>query len=170
MSKTVGTAMGEAGTERSGRWIPWMFVLFFAVIFAVNGTMVWYALESWTGLDDANYYNDGVTYDRNLAAERREETLGWTSDLRATRVDDATREFVLSVTDKEGKPVSDAEIGARLRRPTQAALDTLLTFKPIGPGQYRARVALPAPGLWEAHIRVVRGKALFVVAQRFVLN
>ena len=23
------------------------------------------------------YYNDGVTYDRNIAAEHREEALGW---------------------------------------------------------------------------------------------
>ncbi len=170
MSKTVGTAMGEAGRERSGRWIPWMFVLFFAVIFAVNGTMVWYALESWTGLDDAEYYNDGVTYDRNIDAERRAEALGWHADLKASRVDEATHELLLGVTDRDGRPVSDATIGARLRRPTQAALDTPLTFQPAAPGQYRARVALPAPGLWEAHIRVVRGKALFVVAQRFVLN
>ena len=49
MSKAWEATMARSEPERSGRWIPWMFVLFFVVIFAVNGTMVWYALESWTG-------------------------------------------------------------------------------------------------------------------------
>ena len=36
--------------RRRGSWIPWLFVAFFVLIIAVNGVMVWFALECWTGL------------------------------------------------------------------------------------------------------------------------
>ena len=44
----------DAETARRGRWIPWLFVAFFAVVFTANGLLIAFALESYTGLDGAD--------------------------------------------------------------------------------------------------------------------
>ena len=58
----AATATGRGAAR--GSWIPWAFVLFFVVITAVNGVMIWYALESWTGLSSGEAYDDGLRYNQ----------------------------------------------------------------------------------------------------------
>ena len=64
----MNAAMPAAGAR--GRWIPWLFVGFLVVVAAVNGVMIWYALSSWTGLAANQAYDNGLTYNQNLAAAR----------------------------------------------------------------------------------------------------
>lgn len=153
-----------------GRWIPWIFVAGFLVVFAVNGTMVWFAATSWTGLDADHAYDRGLAYNHNIAAAEREAALGWKATLQVRLEDQKTGDLVLDVLDRDGRPVSDARVDGHLFRPTQSALDVPLSLRPTGPGHYQAKVALPAIGLWDAHLRVVRGRDLLVVTERVVLE
>ena len=151
-----------------GHWIPWLFVGFFLLVVAVNATMIWIALTSWTGLATNQPYDRGLTYNRNLDAAARAAALGWRPALSA-RLDGESGEVELLLTNAAGQPVSDAEIVVRFERPTSEGLDFPVELAATAPGAYRGRFVLPVPGAWNLHATIRRGEDLFVHDQRVVL-
>lgn len=165
MSAVAGGAAGQRG-----RWIPWIFVAGFGVVTAVNAVMIWIAVGSFTGLDTRHSYDRGLTYNRNIEAQRRQEALGWQAALVSRVVDGAATELVLDIVDAEGRLLSDATVEGMLRRPSAAALDRAVELLPDAPGRYRTRLDLPAPGLWDVHLRITRGTDRLVVDRRLDLR
>lgn len=152
-----------------GRWIPWLFVGLFLVVIAVNGVMIWYALSSWTGLAANQAYDQGLTYNRNLAAAARQAQLGWRPTL-TVRSDGDAAEVELALTDADMRPVADAAVVVDFERPTFEGADFAVELSAFAPGRYRARFAQPQPGIWNLHANIRRGDALFVHEQRIVLH
>ena len=160
----------RAVAAAKGAWIPWLFVAFFAVVIAVNGTMIWYALESWTGIATNDPYEQGLTYNRNLAAAEAQAVLGWQSRLaaRLTGGQGAEARFVL--TDAQGKLIEGADVQASFERPTSEGVDFKLTLAPRGDGSYGASFDLPITGLWRVHIAARRQSELYVHDERVMLR
>ena len=106
---------------RAARWIPWLFVGFFVVVIAVNGVMIWFALESWTGLvEQPRPTIRACAYNRNLEAARRQAELGWQPRLAA--IWPATGAAVAGAAPwptRMGRPLADATVEARLRAADQ---------------------------------------------------
>ncbi|MGE5145865.1 MAG: FixH family protein [Candidatus Eiseniibacteriota bacterium] len=142
----------DAEPARRSRWIPWIFVAFFAVVFTANGLLIAFALESWTGFDGADAYRRGVHYNRALAAAAHQNSLGWHSELAfADKGGKAGRiEFVL--TDRRNVPVRRADVKAMIVRPTAAGHDFTEPLHESAPGRYAATVAFPLPGQWEVRV------------------
>ena len=153
-----------------GAWIPWAFVLFFVVVTAVNAVMIWVAVESWTGLSSGDSYEQGLRYNQNLEAAQRQAELGWQPRLTARRLGSDQAEAELRLSDRQGQPVTDAVIEASFERPVQPDHDVEVELKPVGPGQYRAGFALPAVGVWDAHVVIRRGDDRYVLQQRLMLR
>ena len=143
-------------TAARGAWIPWLFVAFFVVVIVVNGTMIWYAATSWTGIATSDPYEKGLTYNRNLAAAEAQAALGWRSrlDARLTRGLAAEASFVL--TDAQGDAIGDADVEASFERPTSEGVDFKLALPPRGDGSYGASFNLPISGQWRVHITARR--------------
>ena len=152
-----------------GKLIPWLFVAFFVLILAVNGIMVWFALDSWTGLASNQAYDNGLTYNRNLEAERRQEALGWRPELRAEADAQLHGQAELVLADAQGQPLVGATVTMQLERPTSEGADIAVALTTAGSGVYHGAFALPLPGVWTAHVTIRRGDALFVHEQRLVL-
>ena len=68
------TATTTVGRDRH---IPWLFVLGFAIVFAVNGTMIWFAVGSFSGLYTPKPRDRGLHYNDVVAAQQARDTLGW---------------------------------------------------------------------------------------------
>jgi nitrogen fixation protein FixH len=153
-----------------GRWIPWLFVAFFAVVVAVNGAMIWIALGSWTGLATNQAYDRGLQYNRNLAAARRQAALGWRPELHARLTDGLAGEVELAVTDALRQPLAGADVAIRFERPTSEGADFTLAMVPSEAGIYRTRFELPLAGVWNVHTTIRRGDDLYVHEQRLVLH
>jgi nitrogen fixation protein FixH len=156
------------GRRPPGSWIPWLFVAFFLVVVAVNATMIWIALTSWTGLATNRAYDRGLTYNRNLDAAARAAALAWQPAL-AARMDGDGGEVELLLTDAGGQPIAGARAVVRFERPTSEGLDFSVELAATAPGAYRGRFVLPAPGAWNLHATIRRGADLFVHDQRVVL-
>lgn len=152
----------------AGTWIPWLFVAFFLLVVAVNGTMIWVALTSWTGLAANQPYDKGLTYNRNLDAAARQAALGWRPTL-SVRLDGGTGKVELLLTDAKGDAVDGAQATVRFERPTSEGMDFAVELQPAGAGAYRAEFAPPAAGAWNLHAIVRRGADLHVHDQRVVL-
>ena len=153
-----------------GSWIPWAFVLFFVVVTAVNGVMIWFAMDSWTGLSSGQAYDRGLRYNHNLEAARKQAALGWQPRLTARSVGPGHAEATLVVHDAAGQALQGAIVEISFERPTREGVDFVVALAPDQPGRYRAGFALPLIGVWDAHVTIRHGDDQFVLQQRFVLH
>ena len=153
-----------------GSWIPWLFVVFFLVVVAANGTMIWIAVESWPGLVTPQAYEKGLIYNRNLEAAQRQVSLGWQPHLTARILQGLAAEMELVLIDTHGAPLTNAEVRAFFKRPTQDGTDFEVALATERPGTYRAGFELPMVGLWDIHVTIRRGGDLFVHDERVMLR
>lgn len=141
---------GPAAMERgrlTGRTVLMIILAFFGVIFAVNGAFVFFALDSWPGLISRHYYDEGIHYNRTLAAAENQAALGWNS-----RLDWNGRELAVTLTGRDGKPLAGLDVTVKLVRPTSEGHDFTAALTSQADGTYRAAVDFPLPGLWRAEV------------------
>ncbi len=102
-------------TERS-RWIPWAFLAFFAVVLLANGTMIWLAFATWTGLETEGAYQKGLAYNRTLEQAEAQAALGWRVDLALEQQGRALA-LRLMLVDRHGSLIEEADVTRGLRPP-----------------------------------------------------
>lgn len=148
------------------RWIPWLFVGMFAVIIAVNGTMVSIALSSWTGLTTRNHYLEGLAYNQRLAAAQAQEALGWDLAVQAEASGASHLALTFDARDAAGDPLYADYLRVAFLRPTHEGHDFELTLQPRGAGRFEAEVEMPLPGVWDLRLLLVRGAEGYQSAER----
>jgi nitrogen fixation protein FixH len=153
-----------------GRWIPWTFVAFFLVVFAVNGVMVTVAFTTWTGVTIQNPYERGRAYNDVLAAVRAQEALGWRADLRFEGGNPTHGRLGLTLADRDGRPLPGAVVRARFVRPSHQGFDFELPLLEREAGRYGAAFELPLPGLWEVRVHAVRAGQSYRLTDRIVVG
>ena len=145
-----------------GWWYPWIFVAGMAVVFAVNGVLVFLALGTWTGLETAGHYEKGLAYNENLAAARAQAERGWQADVEYDPAGMVTATF----RDRDGIPLENLTVEALALRPTHEGYDVAADLTHAGGGLYRGRLHLPLPGQWQLRIHAFRGKIVFQTDKR----
>ena len=156
--------------SRRSAWIPWAFVIFFVVIFAMNGTLIWLATHSWTGLSTEQAYEKGLRYNENLQAARHQAALGWQPRLSVQVVEGFQAEAVVEIRDAQGAPLTDVDMQAVFQRPTRSGTDFTVPLTASSPGRYHAQFTLPMVGVWDVHLTIRRGEDLFVLDERVMLR
>src|SRR4029450_1059651 len=68
------------GVALRSRYIPWLFVAGFALVVAVNATMIWLAVRSSSGLHPAKPRDRGLNYNAVVEAQKSRDALGWRID------------------------------------------------------------------------------------------
>jgi len=152
-----------------GWWYPWIFVGAFAVVFAVNGTMAFFAVDSWTGLVTKHAFKEGSEYNSVLAQVSEQQAMGWSESFSytpATHVGPHGTTFTLHFTDRTGAAIDGLTINAQATRPTHEGYDQTFVFTPQGNGMYSADVDLPLPGNWELRYIATRADELYKMSQR----
>lgn len=129
--------------QLTGRHVLLALLGFFAVVFAVNGTFIWMAVKSFSGVTAERAYDKGLHYNEALADARRQAGLGWRS---AAGMEDGR--VVATFADAAGRPLDGLSVAARLARPATAAADRLAVLEGLGAGRYRMAEPLPAAGAW----------------------
>ena len=119
---------------------------FFGVVLVVNLTMAYFAETTWTGLVVENSYVASQEYNGFIAAERRQEKLGWDAKFSHDAVG-----LVFKVADGDGAPVTGLKVIVTMGRPTHEGEDRVVALSETRPGFYAADLALPA-GLWAAKL------------------
>ena len=117
-----------------------MFVAFFGVIIAVNGTLAWKAISTFPGLEVDNGYIASQTFDAERSAQ---QALNWTF---VHGYDAAKNELRLQFTDASGAPVALAALNVLVGRTTEAGDDLRPDFT-LTAGVYTAPATL-AQGKW----------------------
>jgi nitrogen fixation protein FixH len=133
-------------------WAPMLFVAGFLVVIGVNATLIFFAQNTFSGLDTASPYERGLDYNKTLAAEAAQARLGWRSKTEISRESDGNRRLQVQMIDRDGRPLDGLSVLAYLVRPSNEGLDTTVIPRPLGDGRYAASFVLPADGQWELRV------------------
>ena len=111
---------------------------------------------------EPDYYRKAVDWDRAMAQEARNVELGWRVSAELEAGAGGRARLVARVTDREGRPVSDATVVVEAFPSARAREIASVTLAPAGAaGAYTATLPGARPGLWELRLRVTRGAQVF---------
>jgi len=151
------------------RWLPWFFVLFFVVVFSVNGVMVYFAASSWTGIETKQSYIKGRDYNETLAKVERQKAQGWDGGL-AVRTEEGHRvRLELTLTDPGKSSIAGAEVTARFVRPTHEGYDREFRLDDYGRGHYTGVLEMPLPGQWDVRVVARHPSGEFHLTRRIMV-
>jgi nitrogen fixation protein FixH len=158
--------MSTAVASRS-RYIPWLFVGGFALVVAVNATMIWFAVGSFAGLYTEKPRDRGLHYNKVLAEQQRRDALGW-------RVEAAWRpesgRLEIDVFDSDGRPLAPSRLTAELVRPVEKRPPIGVALGVTDIGRFAGYVDLPERGNWDLDIVVERGAERYALTRRVFLK
>jgi nitrogen fixation protein FixH len=147
--------------------VPWLFVAGFMIVIAVNGTMMWLAIGSFSGLYSGHARERGVHYNQVVAQQQSRDALGWTVQAGwqpgSNRLD-------LTLSDAAGQPLEAAVVTVELIRPAEKRPPVEVTMSALGGGKFSGSVVLPARGNWDADIVVEAGGRRFALTKRLFLR
>ncbi|MDX5367392.1 MAG: FixH family protein [Alphaproteobacteria bacterium] len=149
------------------------FVLFFGIVFGVNGYMIYGALSTFDGIETEGAYQKGRAYNHLLERMDEQRALGWQTALAATPLPGEGHRTRLAIDfrDSEGRPVQDLSVHGTFWRPVAAGADTDAMLREVAPGTYEADFELAHPGNWLVRIAAEgRNGETFVQEQRVVLR
>jgi nitrogen fixation protein FixH len=146
--------------------VPWLFVAGFAIVIAVNGTMTWLAIESFSGLYSNKPRDRGLRYNQVVAEQRERDALGWKVE---TSWQAGTGTLGLTVADRDGTALQDAAVTVELIRPAEKRASLRIAMTPVDGGRFAGAVDLPARGNWDADIVILSGGRRFAVTRRVFL-
>ncbi len=146
------------GKPITGRTVLFSMLGFFAVIFAVNGTFMYFAISSFPGLSTDGAYEKGLAYNQTLANAAKQTEIGWESHVALSQQGD----LVVQITNRQGFGAGGLEVEAVLMRPAQEKLDQTRVLEEKSPGQYAAQLAPLLEGKWHVQISArSEGHAVF---------
>lgn len=147
---TLPTARREGSID--GRTVLLTFLGFFAVIFAVNGLLLYYAVATHSGVVAQEPYRKGLAYNDRIAADARQSELGWSFTIDATMAGRIT----LLLADEQAKPVPGLVVAGSIGRPVSSHGERRLAFVEAEPGRYVAESGTLEPGNWQADVHAKR--------------
>ncbi|WP_428667521.1 FixH family protein [Reyranella sp.] len=147
--------------------VPWLFVAGFAIVIAVNGTMMWLAIGSFSGLYSGHARERGVHYNEVVAQQRSRDALGWTVQ---TGWKPESNHLDLTLSDAAGRPLEATVVSVALIRPAEKRPPVGVTMNGLGGGKFSGSVVLPARGNWDADIAIEAEGHRFAITKRLFLQ
>ncbi len=132
----------------TGRHVLTALISFFVVVAAVNVVFINFAVRTFPGEKEEKSYLQGLNYNDRLAARAAQDALGWSASIDKAALAGGDVTIALSIVDRNGAPVSGLNVSAVLSRPASEVHDTVVSFRPIGRGEYEA-VAPAGAGAWD---------------------
>jgi len=136
-----------------GRHVAAAFLTFFAVVFLMNGAMIYAAISTYSGLVANEPYRKGLHYNERIDADERQARLGWRDSVTITR----TGAIVVTLEAPGQGPVIGVHANAILGRPSTNRHDIKLPLIETSPGRYEAQAGPLADGTWTIELEARRG-------------
>ena len=106
----------------TGRSFVIILGLSFGVVFAANGALIGIALSTLHGEEMENSYDASQAYNRQIAAARAQNALGWVADVN-TRQEGQGERVVAEFRDRAGAPIAGLDVKARFVHPFDRSAD-----------------------------------------------
>ncbi len=158
-------------TPRGGRPITGRTVLlwlmgFFGVMLIANAFFVYFALSTFSGLDNPSSYKAGRNYASEIEAAEAQAIRDWTVKLVVARAG-AAATFDLIARDHASAPVRDVAFTLHLGHPADRRHDVTVPMTMADSGHYRGRADALAEGWWTLSIEGTReGETVYKSVER----
>ncbi len=152
--------------RQPGWYIPWLIAALFLVVFAVNGMLGHYALSSFSGLTSEHASDEGAHYNLALAAAKAQAERGWQVKVTFTGASGLRGRLDVDLKDREGQPLSGAEVTVGFLRPTKSGADAHAKLSETAGGRYGAEVVVPLPGVWDVRLEVTHPTGTYQKMER----
>ena len=147
-TKFTTAIVRRRGTELTGWHVLLVFVVFFAAVFAVNATMIYSAVSTYSGVVAAEPFRKGLHYNDRILANERQLQLHWLDTLTIDR----EGRVELSLTNADGHAITGLSVATTIGRPSTNREDVKVDLAAGAAGRYEAQIAPLAPGSWIATI------------------
>lgn len=151
MSAETKTASANSSGTFTGWHMLGIMVAFFGVIIAVNVTMAYLAIHSWSGLVVANSYVASQEFNEKAETGKEQAALNWQSTPAY-----AGGVFTWRLTYRDGKPVALTGGTVEFKRPVGDVHDTRAALAVREAGVLAATIDL-ADGAWVMEINADAG-------------
>jgi nitrogen fixation protein FixH len=151
-------------------WIPMLFIAGFLVVIGVNGVLIFFAEDTFSGLETESAYERGLSYNKALAAQAAQDQLGWQYQAAISDETGGQRTLRVRMTDRDGRPLPDLTLEAHLIRPSNDGMDMMVRPLAAGDGSYVAAFTLPAPGQWDLRLVARRGEVAWQNSERLFVK
>jgi len=159
----------SAGRPITGRMVLAALVAFFGFVMLVNIVMVRAAITTFGGVDTPSSYQAGLAFKAEEAKAAAQVARNWTVEARIAPTADGNA-LSFEVRDAAGRPVTGADVVARLAHPIDERRDVPVVVLEAGAGVYSGRVAAD-PGQWTLDIAIAKGgERLFRSRNRITLE
>jgi len=133
---------------------PWVigWIALVCIVLAVNIGFISLAFITSPGLVDKDYYDKAQDYEENLIKYRNARAaLGWSyqADYPKNPTVQQKTQYQITLVDKAGLPLTDAEVNIVAYRPSDANADFEVRLNSIGHGIYQGYLNFPLKGIWE---------------------
>ena len=139
------TDTGLPKTELTGRHVLLALFAFFGMMLIANGIFLYYALSTFNGVETADAYRRGLTYDQRVGEADAQAARGWQATLGYDR---GRGQLSLHLQDREGFAVPGLTVTAEIGRPATDRFDRTLTLGQAEPGLYRVGAGPLDAGQW----------------------
>jgi len=142
--------------ELTGRHVLVGLLVFFGVVFAVNGVLVRAAISTFGGVETASSYKAGLQFEHEVAVAERQDALHWQVSGKLAR--NGAGEAVLDITarDARGAALAGLTADARLAHPADERLDRVIAVRAVAAGVFHGQAAAQ-PGQWDLIVDFYRG-------------
>ncbi len=137
-------------------WVS-VIVGFLGLQVLIGAASIVLALNDPTVAVIPNYYQSALDWDVTHQARQLTDQLAWQIDYNVIPSDQAgQRTLLVSILDRDGKPVSDRNVTAKLFRHARGGVVDKFKLKEIAAGNYQADTKLTEKGLWQVEL-VIEG-------------
>jgi nitrogen fixation protein FixH len=166
-----GLPEDEGGGFRLTGWhVLAMVLVFFGIIFVANFFLIRAAVGTFSGTESDTAYKDGLAYNSELEAARRQDALGWIVEARVARDASGLARVDVKGADK-GQPLGGLEGAVRLEFPADKRFDRSGDLAAAGTGRWRAEIENVPAGQWDVVITLSKdGQRMFMSRNRVTLR
>ena len=141
--------MAGRAPEITGRHVLIGMLSLFALVLAVNGVLVYFALTSFTGLETEDAYRRGLAYNQTIAAAEAQDKRGWRVDLgQSPGLNGKDWQLRARFQDRHGAAIRGLDVSAVVRRPSHSQDDSSLVLRWANDGYYETTTPWPGGGQW----------------------
>jgi len=155
--------------SKKAGFIPYIFIIFFTVIFIINGFYIYISQKTWRGVATQNSYQKGLKYNETLEFVKSQKALGWNFEINFLNLGNNLANTTVCLLDKDKTYIKNAKLIAKLRRPTQEGKDFEQNFI-VQNNCYYAKINFPLKGLWEVEIQAFKDDNIAQIVKRYIVQ
>jgi nitrogen fixation protein FixH len=163
-------AKAKPGRELTGFKVLLILLAFFGSIASVNMVMTYAALSTFSGLETAKPYEEGLAFNGEIAVALGQAQRHWTVEARLGQLTEGQVPLELSLRDAKDAAIEALTITVRLESPVAKARDSSVVLMAAAPGTYKG-VLHAEPGQWDLVIDALdEGRRLYHSTSRIMLK